>query len=563
MSSMRKGLADSGGPIKMVHTQRGCHAWNAVNRTVLRGGYGIFYSRYPIQYLLQTVAVNPPFAGLFSYSQPIQNGVPALTLNAPFSNAGASAGISPATVTYAGNKGTHLFRSINANSAYIDPVTKTIVRRFASTYGASTINFRQTNGNSFYGSMNSEIRRRASKNLLFQANWVWAKGLDDVGSTVQAALLDVQNLGRDRADSDYVRRHSLNANFVYDLPFHWRLSGIWRRTTGRYLTPTFTSSGGLSNSRPDVVYGVSPNLPADQRSPDRWLNAAAFAIVPATDPTTGLPRFGNAGRNTIIGPCLITVHPRMTQTRRQFMGSAVASLAAAQPARKWNLLIVTNDQHRADCLGCYGNPVVKTPALDQLAAEGARFENCFVHAPQCVPSRVSMHTGRYPHTHRVPSNAYVLPESEQTIAKILNAQGYRTACVGEMPFAPRSCTGGFQKVLANNSDYDKFLAARGLKFPRAEGRFQAAPVPWTEDQDETAFFSDHACKFISANRDAPFFLHINYRRPHHPFNPHAPYDKMYLGAKFPPSYKREGEMANKPPQQQAAIERASASICAP
>ena len=245
----------------------------------------------------------------------------------------------------------------------------------------------------------------------------------------------------------------------------------------------------------------------------------------------------------------------MTPTRRQFLGSALASIAMAQPAKKWNLLIVTNDQHRADALGCYGNPVVKTPVVDRLAAEGVRFENYFVHAPQCVPSRVSMHTGRYPHTHRVPSNAYMLPDSEQTIAKLLNAQGYRTACVGEMPFAPRSYTGGFQKVLANNSDYDKFLAARGLKFPASEGPFQAAPVPWTEDLDETAFFSNHARAFIRAHRDEPFFLHINYRRPHHPFNPPAPYDKMYLGAKFPPSHKRDGEMANKPPAQQAALEK--------
>jgi len=205
----------------------------------------------------------------------------------------------------------------------------------------------------------------------------------------------------------------------------------------------------------------------------------------------------------------------MTQSRRQFLGAAVSSLAAAQE-RKWNLLIVTNDQHRADCLGCYGNPVVRTPAVDRLAREGVRFENYFVQAPQCVPSRVSLHTGRYPHTHRVPSNAYVLPESEQTIAKILNGQGYRTACVGEMPFAPRSYTGGFERVLASNKDYDRFLAGHGLKFPPATGPFQAAPVPWTDELDETAFFANHARGFLKANRVGPFFLHINFRRPHHP-----------------------------------------------
>src|SRR5258705_13103625 len=114
------------------------------------------------------------------------------------------------------------------------------------------------------------------------------------------------------------------------------------------------------------------------------------------------------------------------QTLSAFLGSAAASLAAANASvaqeHKWNVLIITNDQHRADCLGCYGNPVVKTPAVDRLAADGGRFENYFVDAPPCVPSRVRMHTGGYPDTPPVPTNAYVLPETEQTTAKILNAQ---------------------------------------------------------------------------------------------------------------------------------------------
>ncbi|HLJ14636.1 MAG TPA: hypothetical protein VKV15_09085 [Bryobacteraceae bacterium] len=72
-------------------------AWHASRKTVVRSGYGIFYSRYPIQYLLQTVAVNPPFAGTFNYSQSIQNGVPAITLSAPYA-AGGSATVAPSGI---------------------------------------------------------------------------------------------------------------------------------------------------------------------------------------------------------------------------------------------------------------------------------------------------------------------------------------------------------------------------------------------------------------------------------------------------------------------------------
>jgi hypothetical protein len=63
-----------------------------------------------------------------------------------------------------------------------------------------------------------------------------------------------------------------------------------------------TSQGGLSSNRPDVVPGVNPNLPFGERSRNNWFNPAAFTQPPLLDPTTGLPRFGNAGRNTIIGP---------------------------------------------------------------------------------------------------------------------------------------------------------------------------------------------------------------------------------------------------------------------
>jgi hypothetical protein len=323
-------------------------AWHPGPKTVLRGGYGSFYSRYPIQYLLQTVAVNPPFAGTFSYSQSITNGVPALTLNAPYSSSGSStvspAGIqrdfalprneqwnvtveqdlgwnTTASLSYIGNQGSNLFRSINANSAYLNPATNTLVRNYSAAFGTSAINFRVSNGHSIYHAMNLEIRHRFYHHLIFQGNWAWAKGIDDVGQNVQSALIDVQNLGRDRADSDYVRRHTININAVYDLPVGrhqpflsnmpraldtalggWKLGSIWHFATGRYLTPSCTSAGGLSNTRPDVVYGVETNLPRDQRTAQEWFNPAGFACVAATDPATGLPRFGNAGRNIIVGP---------------------------------------------------------------------------------------------------------------------------------------------------------------------------------------------------------------------------------------------------------------------
>ncbi len=249
----------------------------------------------------------------------------------------------------------------------------------------------------------------------------------------------------------------------------------------------------------------------------------------------------------------------MPITRRQFLGElAAAAQARPQPA-KWNLVLITNDQLRADCLGCYGNPVIRTPAMDKLASQGAMFLNDFVQTPQCVPSRASLHTGRYPHVTRTPTNSYVLPESEQTLARVLGSLACKTAVAGELPFAPRSYLGGFAQAFPARSGWNREKlspeqARRMEKYQQlSKQQFQAAPAPWPEELDETATTAREACRFLRENRGGTFFLHVSFRRPHHPFDPPAPFDKMYLGANFPKSHKRDGEMENKPPSQQQAL----------
>ena len=238
-------------------------------------------------------------------------------------------------------------------------------------------------------------------------------------------------------------------------------------------------------------------------------------------------------------------------TRRGFLGAAGAAMQSGGPA--WNVLLITNDQHRADCLGVTGNPVIRTPVMDGVASQGVLFENNYVQCPQCVPSRSAIHTGRYPHVNRTPGNQYRLPDAEETLATILNRQGYITAAVGDEPFAPTNAMGGFQKLYASDPDYLAYLAKAGWSAKRAEHQerlkteFQAHPAPWPEELDETAFFARRAIDFITESRERPFFLHVNFRRPHHPFDPPAPYDRMYEGATFPASHTRNGELQSKPP----------------
>lgn len=96
-----------------------------------------------------------------------------------------------------------------------------------------------------------------------------------------------------------------------------------------------------------------------------------------------------------------------------------------------NFLIFLTDQHRADHLGCYGNEVVKTPHIDELARSGQQFRRAYVANPVCMPNRGSIMSGRMPSAHGGRSNGLPLPLETVTFADLLTEFGYRTALVGK------------------------------------------------------------------------------------------------------------------------------------
>ena len=96
-----------------------------------------------------------------------------------------------------------------------------------------------------------------------------------------------------------------------------------------------------------------------------------------------------------------------------------------------NFLFLITDQQRSDWLGCYGHPVVRTPHIDALAAEGTRFADFHVAAPICMPNRASLMTGRMPSLHGLRYNGCNLPLSANTFVDVLAAGGYDTAAIGK------------------------------------------------------------------------------------------------------------------------------------
>ncbi len=101
-----------------------------------------------------------------------------------------------------------------------------------------------------------------------------------------------------------------------------------------------------------------------------------------------------------------------------------------------NILILMPDQWRADCLSCAGHPIVRTPNVDRLAAEGTRFARAYTTCPICVPARGSFLTGLFPHNLGQLGNYGVLPPGIDTYLHHVRAQGYRTCHIGKSHLHP-------------------------------------------------------------------------------------------------------------------------------
>jgi len=235
-----------------------------------------------------------------------------------------------------------------------------------------------------------------------------------------------------------------------------------------------------------------------------------------------------------------------------------------------NILFITTDEHRFDCLGCYGNPVIRTPNLDRIAEEGVRFERGYVQNPMCMPSRMAIMLGRYCSEHGCNINCVGIPEHEQanTFIQALHDAGYLTAAIGKMHMMPKWGPFGFAYLdlvegkADLNNQYTDYLRARGLDGKQHEGRGEGGAVPGTRtavlpaEHTIDAFVGRRGAQWLADwDGDEPFFLWLSFSNPHFPFDPPEPYDTMYDPDEVPGPVWREGEMDDKPTQRQLQQER--------
>ena len=281
-------------------------------------------------------------------------------------------------------------------------------------------------------------------------------------------------------------------------------------------------------------------------------------------------------------------------------------------SKRPNFLFIITDQQRADWLGCYGHPVLKTPNIDAIAARGTRFDNFHTASPVCMPNRASLLTGRYPSLHGLRYNGCVLPDSARTFVDVLADAGYNTAAIGKshlQPFtdmAPMGktkadvagmpeawkltrpetyeeeppnytaegrydiktpyygyqhvdmvtshgdrCGGHYLQWFRENAPDWEALQDDANELPHTYSCPQAYRTPIPEELYPTAYVRNKAVEYIEAQagEDEPFFAFVSFPDPHHPFNPPGKYWDMYSPEDFELGLPYEAHQNPTPPIQ--------------
>ena len=183
-------------------------------------------------------------------------------------------------------------------------------------------------------------------------------------------------------------------------------------------------------------------------------------------------------------------------TLLQLIGNVLPAQRENRPvAARPNIVLIVADDHGREAVGCYGNPTVRTPHIDQLATEGTRFSHAFCTTASCSPSRSVLLTGLHNHA----NGMYGLQHQEhhfssfdtiRSLPVLLEQAGYRTARIGKLHVAPEQVY-HFQRV----------LKAGGVNDPASIGR---SPVEMARE----------CYSFIEEKSDKPFFLYFATDDPH-------------------------------------------------
>ena len=242
-------------------------------------------------------------------------------------------------------------------------------------------------------------------------------------------------------------------------------------------------------------------------------------------------------------------------SRREILGGAAiagASRVARARDRKPNFLFILADDHAGYVLGADGNRLARTPNLDRLSSEGARFARHYCNSPVCTPSRQSILTGQMPHAAGVTVLSTPLDTKRSTLAKALAGSGFSTAVIGKMHFNRPGEPGlhGFQTAWTEDVVQKKWLDAVGPVKPfdgiptkpswhpfkdpaRIWLNSEKLPFPRTQEQMKSTWVAAQASRYLEEHRDDRFALWVSFQEPHSPFDFPIEWRDRFNPADFP------------------------------
>ncbi len=195
------------------------------------------------------------------------------------------------------------------------------------------------------------------------------------------------------------------------------------------------------------------------------------------------------------------------------------SCKAQRKTNRPNILILLADQFRGQAVGYAGDPNVKTPNLDRLAAMSANFQNVVSSMPVCTPFKASLLTGQRPLTNGIFMNDVRLDTNAITIAKLLDRNGYQTGLIGKWHLdgphrleytPPGARRQGFQYWKAVNCDHNYNHSVYYFDDDSTRHYWKGYDAI-AETQDAKKYIQDHA------HKDKPFFLELSWGTPHSPY----------------------------------------------
>ncbi len=187
---------------------------------------------------------------------------------------------------------------------------------------------------------------------------------------------------------------------------------------------------------------------------------------------------------------------------------------------KYNLLIITPDQMRADYLGCYGHQTINSKNIDALASDGVKFDQCYCAAPLCGPSRISFATSTYFSEHNHRNYWSTISPDVPNLVKSLKNEGYRTGMFGKNHLFTYDRLGEVWDEL------DEVCLGNYDGHPDYEHSWSSFTMDKNHEFNITKRLTDEAIDFMQDSQQ-PFITWVNYQDPHPAFCCPPPYDTMF------------------------------------